>query len=207
MGTIGKPGLHVNPQLSPDEQTVAADEMDAERFSSDIWLFPVVRGAASRLNVPRLGRAIWSPDGSRIAFESLNTALYAKTSAGTENEALLLEGMNLPDDYRLPCEWSKDGRFLIYSQRDAKTGYDLWMLPLVGNRKPRSFLHAEYNEWCGTLSPDSKWIAYASDESGRSEIYVQAFSEEGTASEGNGRSPTTADTGPNGGGMAKNCCT
>ncbi len=183
LGTIGRPGLHVNPQLSPDELTVAADDMDAERFSSDISLFPVLHGAASRLTFGGSGRAVWSPDGIRIAFESSNNALYTKTSAGTENEGLLLEGMNLPDDYRHLCEWSHDGRFLIYSQEDAKTGYDLWMLPLGGNRKPRSFLHADYNEWCGTLSPDSKWIAYASDESGRSEIYVQAFSEDGTASD------------------------
>jgi hypothetical protein len=57
------------------------------------------------------------------------------------------------------------------------------MLPLFGNRQPISVLHTEYNEWCGTLSPDNRWIAYASDESGRSEIYVRAFSQEGTGSE------------------------
>ena len=183
LGTIGRPGIHVNPQLSPDELTVAADNVDAERFSSDIWLFPVLRGAVSRLTWRGSERAVWSPDGGRIAFESSNNALYAKTSAGTESEVLLLEGNNRPDDDRLLCEWSNDRRFLIYSQWDAKTGYDLWMLPLVGNRKPRPFLHTEKNELCGTLSPDSKWIAYASDESGTSEIYVRAFSEEGTASE------------------------
>lgn len=76
-----------------------------------------------------------------------------------------------------------NGRFLVYSQWDEKTGFDLWKLPLVGNREPVSFLHTEYNEWCGTLSPDAKWIAYASDESGRSEVYVRAFSEEGAPSE------------------------
>jgi len=136
------------------------------------------------LHVPWLVAPIWSPDGSRIAFESSNTALSAKTSSGTENETLLLEGRTrrTNDYYRLPCDWSKDGRFLIYSQLDAKTGYDLWMLPLFGNRKPVSFLHSKSNEWCGALSPDSKWIAYASDELGRSEIYVQAFSEEGASS-------------------------
>jgi hypothetical protein len=113
----------------------------------------------------------------------------------------------MSDDYRLPCELSRDGQFLIYSQRDAQTGYDLWMLPLFGNRQPKSVLNTEHNEWCGTLSPDNRWIAYASDESGRSEIYVRAFSQEGTAPKGNGWSPTTADTGRNGGVMAKNCCT
>jgi Tol biopolymer transport system component len=193
LGIIGKPGLHMNPQLSPDEQTVAADDDDAEQFASDIWLFPVVPGTASRITFDGSTRAVWSPDGRRIAFESVNTALYAKTSVGTENEALLLDAMNpAADDYRLLCEWSNDGRFLIYSQRDPKTGYDLWMLPLFGNRKPMSFLQAEYNEWCGTLSPDGKWIAYATDKSGRSEIYVQAFSEE---SAGLGRKWQVSDHG------------
>ena len=183
LGNIGKPGIHVNPQLSPDELTAATDNIDSDRFSSDIWLFPVLRGAASRLTWRGAERAVWSPDGSRLAFESANNAFYAKTSAGTENEALLLEANNLPSDNRLLCEWSNDGRFLIYAERDAKTGYDLWMLPLTGSRKATSFLHTEYNELCGTLSPDSKWIAYASDESGTSEIYVQSFSGEGTASD------------------------
>ena len=89
----------------------------------------------------------------------------------------------MSDDDRLPCEWSRDGQFLIYSERDAQTGYDLWMLPLSGDRQPRSVLHTEYNEWCGTLSLDNRWIAYASDETGKSEIYVRAFSQEGTGSE------------------------
>jgi len=182
-GTIGMPGLHLNPQLSPDEQTVAVDENNAERFLSDIWLFPVGRETSSRLTLHGSDSALWSHDGSRIVFQSLNTAWYEKSVAGPENEALLLEGANMPEDYRLPCEWSRDGRFLIYSQWDRKTGFDLWMLPRFGNRKPVSFQHAEYNEWCGTLSPDGNWIAYAADESGRSEIYVQAFREEGAASE------------------------
>jgi Tol biopolymer transport system component len=93
-----------------------------------------------------------------------------------------MDGSNPLDDHRLPCEWSKDGRFLIYSQRDERTGYDLWLLPVSGDRKPVAFQHSGHNEWCGSLSPDGRWIAHASDESGRSEIYVRAFSAEGSGS-------------------------
>ncbi len=78
------------------------------------------------------------------------------------------------------CDWSKDGRFLVYSQPHPKAKYDLRIMPVSGNRKPIVFLHSEFNERCGALSPDGKWIAYASDESGKYEIYVQAFSEEGS---------------------------
>ncbi len=188
LGAIGKPGLHLNPQLSPDERTISVDEIDAETFSSDIWLYPVVEGTSSRFTFQGSDNAIWAPGGGRLAFESWNTALYGKTAAGPENEAMLLGPMNRfdrsnpLDDDRLLCEWSKDGRFLIYSQRDEKTGYDLWLLPVSGDRKPVAFQHAGHNEWCGTLSPDGRWIAYASDQSGRSEIYVQAFSAEGSGS-------------------------
>lgn len=176
LGTVGKPGLHFYPQISPNEQTVAVDEMDPERFLSDIWLFPAAGGPSSRLTFDGSIRPLWTPDGERITYESVDNAVYSKTAAGTENESQLLEPLHREDNYRLPCEWSKDGRFLIYTQRDAKTGYDLWSVPLFGDRKPVPLLHSEYNEWCGTLSPDARWIAYASDESGRSQIYVQAFS-------------------------------
>lgn len=207
LGTIGRPGIHFSPQLAPDEQTIAVEETDPERFLPDIWLLPVGTGAASRLTFDGSLHAIWSPEGGRVAFEALNTALYSKTATGTENETLLLEATNLPDDNRLPCEWSEDGKFLIYSQRGLRTGYDLWMVPVAGNRKPAAFLHAEYNEWCGTLSPDGKWIAYAADRSGRPEIYVQAFSGEGDASERKSQISDNGDPGRNGGAMARNCCT
>jgi Tol biopolymer transport system component len=178
LGTLGVPGLHLNPQLSPDERTVALDVTDPERFSSDIWLFPVSPGAPSRLTFNGSSRAVWSPMGERVVFGSSAAALYAKLPAGGETESLLLSAMGGSDDLRIPCEWSRDARFLIFSERNSKTGYDLWRLPLFGSVKPIRLLGGEYNEWCGTLSPDSKWIAYASDESGRSEIYVQAFSDE-----------------------------
>jgi eukaryotic-like serine/threonine-protein kinase len=177
LGTVGKAGLHVNPQISPDERTVASDALDAERFWSDIWLFSSAQGTSSRLTFRGGTRSVWSREGGTVAFASGNTAVYVKTPAGTENESQILEAMNPPtDDDRLLCEYSNDGRYLIYSQRDPKTGYDLWTLPLSSSSKAKPFLRTEHNEWCGTLSPDSKWIAYASDESGISEIYVQSFS-------------------------------
>ncbi len=177
LGTIGRPGLHFYGQLSPDQKTVAIDELDPERFLSDVWLFPVsAAGTPSRLTFDGQIRPIWYPDGSRILFEAANTALFTKTFAGTENQALFIGGHLSEDDYRLPCEWSKDGKFLIYSQLNSKTGYDLMLLPASGDRTPRPLLDSQHNEWCGSLSPDGNWLAYASDESGRSEIYVQAFS-------------------------------
>src|SRR5438046_7341108 len=102
--------------------------------------------------------------------------MYAKTVEGAGKEELLLQS-GIRD--RVLCDWSKDG-FLLYQQPDPKTGYDLWLLPLSGNRQPVPFLRTEFNERCGAFSADGKWVAYALDLSGRSEIYVQAFPGEGT---------------------------
>jgi Tol biopolymer transport system component len=74
-----------------------------------------------------------------------------------------------------PNDWSPDGRFLVYTTTDPKAGDDLWTLPLRGDRKPLAVASSSYNESSAQFSPDGDWIAYRSDESGRFEIYVQAF--------------------------------
>ena len=81
------------------------------------------------------------------------------------------------DYHKLPTDWSRDGRFIIYHQTDPKTKWDVWVLPAPGSgeAKPQPVVQTEANENAGTLSPDGRWLAYASDESGRYEVYVQSF--------------------------------
>lgn len=78
---------------------------------------------------------------------------------------------------KFPTQWSRDGRFIVFTEQDPKTKYDLWVLPMEGPEKgkPVLFLQTEFNEWMGQLSPDSHWMAYASDQSGRYEVYVRPF--------------------------------
>ena len=159
---------------------MVADVTEPVTFSPYVWLFPL-RGAATRFGLSPSLRPLWSPDGKSVAWEAVSTALFLKTYAGTENEALLLKATNLPDDGRLPCDWS-DRRFIIYSEQDNATGYDLWKLPLAGDHKPIPLVRSQSNEYCGALSPDGRWIAYASDESGIVEIYVRPLPDEGLAS-------------------------
>jgi len=176
IGTVGGPddaGL-TNVELSPDGKQVAV-----QRFVNgnwDIWLIDAVRGVPTRFTFdPAVDqRPIWSPDGRRVAFDSNRKGvydLYLKLSSGAGADELLLES----DQTKGSADWSPDGRFLLYRSSDPQTGSDLWILPVSGDRKPLPFLKTSFDERNGQFSPDGKWIAYQSNESGRSEIYVQPF--------------------------------
>src|SRR5207237_5012321 len=97
---------------------------------------------------------------------------YWKLSSGPGTDELLLE----TDQHKGPTDWSADGRFLLFRSIDPQSGYDLLVLPVSGDRKPLPFLKTPFDERDGQFSPDGKWIAYQSNESGRFEIYVQPLS-------------------------------
>ena len=94
--------------------------------------------------------------------------LYQKASDGSGNEELVLKKAGV-----FPLDVSRDGKFLLYQQAEAQTGADLWILPLSGERQPRPFLQNRFDEAEGQFSPDGRWIAYVSNETGRIEVYVQ----------------------------------
>jgi Tol biopolymer transport system component len=96
--------------------------------------------------------------------------LYQRASAGGPEERLLESSAVL-----YATQWSPDGRFIVYEAFDPKTRGDLWVLPVTGDRKPMVFAATEFSEVQGQLSPDGRWMAYRSNESGREEIYVQPF--------------------------------
>jgi Tol biopolymer transport system component len=100
-----------------------------------------------------------------------NFDLYEKNADNTGQDAPLLQS----EYFKFPTDWSHDGRYIIYREIDPKTRYDLWVLPLFGERKPIPFLQTAANEAMGVVSPDGQWMAYASDESGRYEVYVEGF--------------------------------
>jgi Tol biopolymer transport system component len=117
---------------------------------------------------------IWSPDGSHIAFGSLRNGkwgLYQKPADGTGREELLVES----EPPKMPMSWSSDGKFIVYWVIDPKTASDQWLLPLMGDKKPVPLLQSPFNESFPQISPDGKWVAYNSNETGRAEIYVRPF--------------------------------
>jgi serine/threonine protein kinase len=174
LGILGAPddsGL-IGPNVSPDGQRAVAHRV--VQGNVDIWLLDGPR--MSRLTFDAGGDrfGIWSPNGSRIAFDSSRTGprnLYEKPATGAGMETLLLESAQTKG----ALDWSRDGRFLLYFSIDPQTDADLWVLPLEGDRKPWAFLKTQFNEFAGRFSPDGRWIAYMSNESGRMEIYIRPF--------------------------------
>ncbi|HKW96516.1 MAG TPA: protein kinase [Bryobacteraceae bacterium] len=170
------------PMLSPDGKRVA---LTSQTGNLNIWLLDLSRGAASRFTFASglQTTPVWSPDGKRIAFSSAVHAhndLYWKDANGLSSEEALLETSYT----KWPTDWSRDGRFILYEELDPKTKSDLWVLPLFGDRKQVVFLKTPFVERQAVFSPDTRWIAYASDESGRFEVYVRPFSIDSTAAPG-----------------------
>ena len=173
--SIGAPAGYLGPDLSPDGKQVAVHRH--EGTGGDVWLVEAAGGKTSRLTFDASqenSSPLWSPDGSRIVFGSRRNGkwgLYQKLSNGTGNEELLAES----ELAKTPTSWSADGRFIMFMVIDPKTVSDAWALPLTGDRKPFPILQTPFNEGHPQISPDGKWIAYSSDETGRREIYVQSF--------------------------------
>lgn len=175
---LGSPGVLAEPSLSPDGNKVTFGRSDLQ--SPDLWQLDLERGATTRLTFDEGADVcpVWSADGSRIFFSSNRNGgtfnLYQKISTGAGSDELLLKSdfNTFADDYLS----ASTGEFLLYEVENPNTRFDLWVLPLQGERKPFPlFVPTEFNETHSQFSPDGRFVAYVSDESGRAEIYVQSF--------------------------------
>jgi serine/threonine protein kinase len=178
LGPVGAPGSVWDPALSPDGKSVVFRRVSATGY--DLWVRDLSRGTETRFTSdPSLNiTPFWSPQGDRIVFASNRKGgvfnLYQKAASGSGQDELLLPG----DLTEIPTQWSRDGRFIVYREFDPKTKYDIWVLPAQGaaaDRKPIPFLRTEFDELFAQLSPDSHWMAFTSDRSGRREVYVRPF--------------------------------
>ena len=178
LGVIGQPSAFMGSRISPDGTRVAVTTR------GDVWQMEFSRPILTRVTFDGAGIAdpspIWSPDGQRIGFTKSargggNPTLFVKSSSGTGGEEHLLDS----SDSLQALDWSPDGKFLLYaasSNDPSSRAVGLWLLPLTGDRKPVPFVTTPFREGRGTFSPDGKWIAYTSDESGRNQVYVQSVS-------------------------------
>jgi hypothetical protein len=170
--------------LSPEEKRLITERGSGNVF--DLWITEVDRGTESRFTFDASANVapVWSPDGSKVAFASnrgvvasggrlfRQANLYQRAANGAGQDELLIQS----DTAKIPTDWTRDGRFIIFRQATlAQNKTHLFALPVTGDKKPIPLLASEFNEAMGQVSPDGRWLAYASDESGHYEVYVVPF--------------------------------
>jgi hypothetical protein len=161
LGAEGQPGLHVNVRLSPDGRKFASAVLDPRSGIGNLWVANVASGILARLT-----------SGARDDFGSPRGPphLYEIALDGGEPREL-----TPPGNVQWVQDWSRDGRFICYSEANIKTGQDIWILDRSGPGKATPILATAFDEVEPQFSPDGRWIAYSSNESGAYEIYVVSF--------------------------------
>jgi len=166
--------LYTDPRLSPDGRRLAITVN-----GSDVWVYEMARGALTRLTFDGSDdfEPVWTPDGKRVTFTSTRAGqpnLFWKAADGCG----ATERLTTSEHPQFSNAWSPDGQELVFSEYNPQSGLDLWVLPLEDDHKPgkaRLILQTPFNEFTAQFSPDGRWLAYVSDESGRNEIYVRPY--------------------------------
>ena len=171
-GTVGKPDVYGNVSISPNGKSVAVDIIDLGSLNTDVWTYDLLRGSARRLTFePGIDVVpVWSPDSARLVFSSnrnFSFDLFVQNADGVQEEKSIVHD----DPNKIPTDWSKDGKYILYTR-----GTDLCFLTLP-EMKSSPFLKAVSVLRNGQFSPDGKWVAYASNETGKWEVYVTSFPE------------------------------
>jgi len=178
--TIGEAAPYNSINLSPDGHRLVAEVQDPEKFESDLWIYDLARGVSTRFTSQTglESSPVWSPDAHQIAFAAHGNRpsnLMVKETGGGDSKLMVPDSGN----FQFPSDWSRDGRFFAYSQFDTETHFDIWVLPLTDDGKPFPFLRTQFNEVTMKFAPDGRWVAFASDASGRLEVYLRSFPEGG----------------------------
>jgi eukaryotic-like serine/threonine-protein kinase len=175
IGPVAKAADYGYIRLSRDNKRLVTALRDpATRW--DLWIIDLADGGQTRFTFDGANEVfpIWSPDGGRIAFASNRSGqvnLYQKLSNGSGNEEQIL----VTDQPKFCNDWSSDGQFIVFHKLSGTTRADIWILPLSGDRTPFPYLETQFGEREARFSPDGRWIAYTSDETGLRDVYVQSF--------------------------------
>jgi Tol biopolymer transport system component len=170
------PASYFGVSLSPDGRSALVNRATSST-ETELLVVDLERGTTNRVsNEPLVENFAWSPDGKRVAYAGgggggTQSIVVAPADGSAPGETVMPAG----GDFRRVNGWTPDGKALIIERQDSQTKWDIWVLPLEGDRQPRPYLRKAANEWRGNVSPDGRWLCYNSDESGRPEGYVQAF--------------------------------
>ena len=179
LGADRPPDQYAYPRLSPDGTRVAvaiAENVNALAGPADLWVLDLARGSRSRITFGGNNRyfPVWSPEGSQLAFAdgsgNPNRLLLASADGSGQIETLLDR-----DERQFPTSWAPDGQALAIHVVHPETNRDLAVLPLEGDRTPVPVLATPFRERAGAFSPNGRWLAYVSDESGQDEVYVRPY--------------------------------
>ncbi len=176
LDSLGQQEIQYSQKFSPDEQFIALSIHDAANSNTDIWTYDISRGIKTRFTFDSTSdlSLIWSPDGKQIAFSSDRSGkngIYIKNVSGLGQIELIYE-----HDLALwPRSWSLDGKSIFFVREDAKSQADIWVILLSKDSEPYAFISTPFNEYDPTISPDGRWIAYVSDETGVQQVYVTQF--------------------------------
>jgi len=178
LGTVGPEAGWDEPAMSRDGKRLIVSKFDQKspQDGVNLWAIDLSRGTLSRLTFGSgtSVSGVWSPDGSDLVFarqKSRGFDLYRTSTTGATPEARILSS----DSGAWPDDWSRDGGYLLYESTDPKTRSDLWVMPMKGGGKPFPYIQAPFDQGHGQFSPDGRFVAYTSNESGREEVYVQTF--------------------------------
>jgi Tol biopolymer transport system component len=177
LGKLGSPAVYSSVRVAPDDKRVAVNLVQSSGV--DIWVFDLIRDAtmrltsSSRVNSSSMG---WSPDGRSIVYSGNtgtgNLQIFQRSTDGTGEERKIAA---FSDRDEWVTDWSSDGHYILFYALDPVTRLDVWAVPVDGSQKPIPVARGPHDEINGRFSPDGRWVAYVSNESGRNEIYLVPF--------------------------------